>query len=454
MAFANRSPWIHQLDQDRVPLLLHGDIETDITVVGAGIAGVSTAFFLLTQTNKKVVLVDGGRIAHGATGHNAGQITSYFERSLADISEEFGPALTKDAQVGIESAWELLDHMYTTAKLTIPMSRFLGHAGIVDFDRVMRHLRDCKVRGDLGLSLEEFLIAKESAVAKNIPKEFARYYKLVPHREILERLETHNTSFIACLSAQKGCMNSALFCQEIVKYLQNTYQTRFTVYEHTHIHKVVLKNDHAILDAVTHTIETGKVVLCTNGFEKITIVNESGIDIDTRFHKNIEGVIGFMSGYLKKYTKPPIAISYITSDEKNLSGEYFYLTRREFEYDGASHHNLISVGGPEVVIDDTTEYRNERDYPQEAEKGIDDFVHAVFEKDPFPISYEFKWHGLMGYTPNRIRIIGAEPRNEVLLYNLGCNGIGILPSIYGGNRIAQIIDGKKVKPSIFDPKEK
>jgi hypothetical protein len=38
------------------------------------------------------------------------------------------------------------------------------------------------------------------------------------------------------------------------------------------------------------------------------------------------------------------------------------------------------------------------------------------------------------------------------LYNLGCNGVGILTSIYGAKRISQIVAGEKLSQSIFDPK--
>jgi glycine/D-amino acid oxidase-like deaminating enzyme len=58
----------------------------------------------------------------------------------------------------------------------------------------------------------------------------------------------------------------------------------------------------------------------------------------------------------------------------------------------------------------------------------------------------------MGYTSNGIRLIGPDPANSSLIYNLGCNGIGILPSIYGGKRIAQYINGEALEPSIFDPR--
>jgi len=194
-------------------------------------------------------------------------------------------------------------------------------------------------------------------------------------------------------------------------------------------------------------------VLCTNGFEKITIINEAGLDINTKFHHTVQGVVGFMSGYLKKYDKPPIAISYMVKGDSTLEGDYYYLTRRQFEHEENSDLNLISVGGPEIVLEDTALYESDQDYPAEAEASIDAFVKSYFEQNlKKEINYEFKWHGLMGYTTNGIRLVGVEPKNPVLLYNLGCNGIGILPSIYGGKRISQILNGEKLEPSIFDPK--
>ena len=86
---ANASPWIHQLDKERPTVSLTQDEEVDIVVVGAGIAGISTAFFLLKHTDKKVALIEGYKLAHGATGHNAGQIAGYFERPFPDIFKKF-----------------------------------------------------------------------------------------------------------------------------------------------------------------------------------------------------------------------------------------------------------------------------------------------------------------------------------------------------------------------------
>ena len=49
------------------------------------------------------------------------------------------------------------------------------------------------------------------------------------------------------------------------------------------------------------------------------------------------------------------------------------------------------------------------------------------------------------------RAMLLDPENFNLLYNLGCNGVGFLPSIYGGRRVARIVAGESLPPSLFDP---
>ncbi len=427
------------------------DWETDVAIVGAGIAGVATAFFTLKYTDKKATIIEGYKLAHGATGHNAGQVTSYFERGFASLVEEFGPELAADGQRSVEGAWELLDEMYTDAGLMVPFSRFEGHAGLSTYDQVFFHLRNNLARKDAGLPTERFRIAENAPFLSSIADEYVSLFTVVPHKEILSVLETENPEFLASISYQKGCLNSAAFCEEIVLYLLRKYPERCILFEHTQIKKVVLHDDYALLDADTHEVRARRVVLCTNGFENIHLITAAGLDIDTKFHHLIEGVVGYMSGYLEHLNKPSTAISYFV-DNTSIAGDlYYYLTRRPYEYEGKKEHNLISIGGPEVVLADRQSYSRETDYPDEMADDIDRFVKQTYDTDPNrKIDHLFTWHGLMGYTKNLLRLIGPEPKNPVLLYNLGCNGVGILPSALGGRRIAEHIAGRDVVPSIFD----
>jgi len=452
----NHSPWIKQLNRTRPVVPLAENISTDIAIVGGGIAGVTTAFFILRDTNKRVVLVEADKIAHGATGHNAGQITSYFERPLFSLVEEFGLEQAIEGQKSIESVWILIDEMVTEAKLETPLYRFTGYAGLSNFDQVLIHLKNNHFRLKGGLQVEEFLIAKEWDELKNIPEEYKDLYTLAPHEDILGLLETNNKSYIASISYQKGCMNSALFSEELIGYLITKYKDCFAFYEGSPVKSIELDHNKASLKVLTHQVDAQKIILCTNGFENFDIENKAGAEINTTFHHSVAGRIGYMSGYIEPINHPPTAISYFpqTKNGRNdPTGEsYFYLTRRPHEHEGETSYNLICTGGPEKVLPNGASYSRQDACSEEMRAVIDEFLRHNYNKHPKEkTEYSFCWHGLMGYTPNGIRRVGPEPINPVLIYNLGCNGVGILPSIFGAKRISQIINGEKIEPSIFDP---
>lgn len=448
----NRSPWIHQLNHERPHSRIPSDISTDVAIIGAGIAGIATAFFTLKYTDKKVVLLERFKMAHGATGHNAGQVVSYFERGFASLAREFGIEKAAEAEKCVSGAWDLIDEMYTDAALNIPFSRFIGHAGLTSFQQVKWHLEANKLRRQGGLESRMLVISEKAPFAKAIPAEFEGLYEIVPQEKIHEMLETKMPGFIAALSNKKGVVNSALFCQDVAQYLLKKYPDRFALYEHTPVHKLILHKEHAVLDADTHTVDTAKVILCTNGFESIHIINEAGLEIDAKFHHLLQGKVAYMSGYLEHMNKQPTAISYYIDPSASIENDYVYLTRRPFEYESSKEHNLICVSGPTISVgENDPPYDWESEFPEDITGRIDEFVHKVYDLGPnHKIDYIFTWHGLMGYTRNGVRLIGPEPQNPVLLYNLGCNGIGILPSVFGGRHIAKHLAGERVGKTIFD----
>lgn len=451
----NHSPWINQLKRTRPVLPLHKNIKTDIAIVGGGIAGVVTAFFTLRDTNKQVVLIEADKVAHGATGHNAGQITSYFERPLSELVDEFGLKKAAEGQRAVESGWTLLDEIYAEAKLQTPIYKFTGYAGCSSLEQVVQHLKNNFYRKKSGLPNETMVIAKEWPEIKDIPKKYKGLYTTAAHKDLLELLETNNHHYIASLSYQKGCLNSALFSEELIGYLIANYKNRFSFYEGSPVKTVRLKKTEATLDVFKHKVQAQRVVLCTNGFENFTITNEGGAEIDTKFHHLIKGRIGYMAGYVEPLKHPPVAISYFphTQDyNADPTGEtYFYLTRRPHEHQGSRSYNLICTGGPEQVLPNDAIYSRSASCSENMRIAIDDFLKDNYRNYVNDTDFLFCWHGLMGYTPNGIRRIGVEPCNTVLLYNLGCNGVGILPSIYGGKRISLILENKKLEESIFDP---
>lgn len=453
----NRSPWIHQLRRTRPVVSLTGDAQADVVVVGGGIAGVATAYFALKHTDQSVCLLEADKIAHGATGHNAGQLTSYFERPLKELVEEFGLTAACEGQRSVESAWALIEEIVNEAKLATPMYRFTGYTGIANMDVLVTHLEENRLRQEGGLQPQPVLVSSSWAYKDEIPAAYAGLYDFAEHDAVLSLIESRSDSHIACASSEKGCMNSALFSEELIGYLIATYPDRFSFHEGSPVKTVRLVEGGAELSVLEYTVRAGRVVLCTNGFENFHIDNAVGQDIDPSFHANVFGRIGYMSAYLEPQKHPPTAISYylqesITNEQDQAGEIYFYLTRRPYAHEGSTAYNLVCTGGPEKVLPNDAIYSRDDYCSFDVKIAIDEFLRSTYDKYPEgDTDHQFCWHGLMGYTPNRVRRIGPEPVNPTLLYNLGCNGVGILPSIYGGRRIAQFLNGEEVEPSIFDP---
>lgn len=451
---SNKSPWIVQLNRTR-PVATMDTLEgTDIAIIGGGIAGVCTAYYLLKYTDKKIMLCEADKIAHGATGHNAGQVVGYFERPLADIAKEYGKEMAIDAQKEMERAWILLEEIIADAKLQTPMSNFVKSVGLSSVDQVLRLLRDNDIKVAGGLPVWPILIKDEVVLPSDI-EEFTGLWKRTSSDNVKSLLETLDERYIAVGQERAGCMNSALFTEELVGYLLANYGDRFVLSERTPVIEIVLAPESVTLKIPQGDVVVSNVILCTNGFENLSITNEGGADIDFKFHHNVRGYVGYMAAYTDELAKAPNAITYFDDplSKMNVDDSYFYITRRPYENREDRAVNLISVGGPGAWQDDTKSYSSKDVYPDDAHDKIHNFLTNTYSDAPKDIAYEFKWHGLMGFTTNNLRLIGREPCNPVLLYNLGCNGVGILPSIFGADRIARIVKGEEIFQSVFDPKD-
>lgn len=445
----NNSPWLAQLKRTRPVEPLEENISTDVCIVGGGIAGITTAFFLLMKTKKRVVLLEAHKIAHGATGHNAGQITSYFETPLRDLVQKFGFAKAIHAQKVIEEdARILFEKVFIDAFLQTPHSEFIGYNGLMTEAQILGALEDLRLRSESNvLRIRPLLIDAVWLEEHRIPRGYTHLYTAVKQDNILQLLETKNTSYRAALPFLSGCTNSALFSEELAGYLLATYKDRFILKEDTPVAKVILTNSGATLEAGTNTVTTHEVVLCTNGFEFLDIVNSEGPSIDHTFHHTVSGIVGYMAGYKEPLEKAPFASIY-SHESASETDPYYYVTRRQFEDESNADHNLVCIGGPEFYLPDRATYDAKKEYPLEISDTLETFVLQTYGGDK---KFDYHWHGLMGYTTSGVRLIGREQKNKHLLYNLGCNGVGILTSVYGADRISRIINNEVVEPTIFDP---
>jgi glycine/D-amino acid oxidase-like deaminating enzyme/nitrite reductase/ring-hydroxylating ferredoxin subunit len=64
-------------------------VEAEVVVLGAGIAGLTTAF-LLAQAGKQVLVLEAGRVASGVSGHTTAKVTAQHALIYAHLTEWYG----------------------------------------------------------------------------------------------------------------------------------------------------------------------------------------------------------------------------------------------------------------------------------------------------------------------------------------------------------------------------
>lgn len=243
-----RSPWTSQLKRSRTLQTLTIDTETDICIVGGGIAGIVSAYYVLKYTNHRVVVLEAFEVGHGATGHNGGQLLAELERSIASMVNEYGLEKTITGLQSVESAWLLLEEILRDANLDLPYSTFIGHNFFTTKKQIENQLADLILAHQGGLHSRKMYISENHIDDLGLDNQYAPYYEVVPHESILSLGETVNDQYIAAYPLRKGCLNSAMLTEQLVSFLLETYgENRIRVYEHTSVSEMDLHKELSLI---------------------------------------------------------------------------------------------------------------------------------------------------------------------------------------------------------------
>ena len=101
-----KSLWI-ETTKDNINLKpLQQDEETEICVIGAGLFGLTTAYYL-TKQGKKVVVIEKGDIGEKVSGNTTGKITSqhdlFYYHLIQDYGEEYAKKYLEANEQAIEN---------------------------------------------------------------------------------------------------------------------------------------------------------------------------------------------------------------------------------------------------------------------------------------------------------------------------------------------------------------
>ncbi len=120
MALAN-TPWAEQRNIPPFPALRQ-TIETDVAIVGGGIAGILSAY-LLAKAGKQVIVLEADRLVSGATLLTTAFLTHMIDTDPSDLISMFGLAKAKLVWQSHAGAIDLIENIIKTEKISCDFKR-------------------------------------------------------------------------------------------------------------------------------------------------------------------------------------------------------------------------------------------------------------------------------------------------------------------------------------------
>ncbi len=378
---------------------LERNVETDVCIVGGGIAGLTTAY-MLGQQGKHVVVLEDGPLASGMTGVTTAHLSNAIDDRMTEIERWHGE---NGARLAVESHGAAIDRIERiAAELEVDC----------DFQRVDGYLFSAK--GDEPEALEaELAAAQRAGLAAEMIPWVPIEYDTGPTIRFRNQARFHPLKYLAALAdAIKGQGG--------------------TIYSHCHADHIESKKvdnaETAIVEVGPHTVTASAVVVATN-----TPINDL-VALHTKQAPYMTYVIGC------RVPKGSVLDALYWDTLK----AYHYVRLQEGGPD--ADYDILIVGGEDHKTGQVDDAR---------------FRHARLEtwaRTRFPMidKIEFKWGGQCMETIDGLAFIGHNPLDQENVYVVtGDSGMGITHGTIAGMLLTDLIlDRPNPWELLYDPARK
>jgi glycine/D-amino acid oxidase-like deaminating enzyme/nitrite reductase/ring-hydroxylating ferredoxin subunit len=153
---STQTVWYATNSPTRLPPLL-ADLETDVCVVGAGIAGLSAAYELASE-GKRVIVLERAEIGSGETGRTTAHLVTAFDDRFFEIAERFGEdaarTLANSHSRAIARAAEIVEQEHAAAVFEWLDGRLMLAPGF-ERDHLEKELAAARRAGLVDLRIED-----------------------------------------------------------------------------------------------------------------------------------------------------------------------------------------------------------------------------------------------------------------------------------------------------------
>jgi glycine/D-amino acid oxidase-like deaminating enzyme/nitrite reductase/ring-hydroxylating ferredoxin subunit len=376
---------------------LQGDAHADVCIVGAGIAGLTTAY-LLAGEGRSVIVIDGSAIAGGetsrTTAHLSNALDDRFYR-LEHLHGQEGAALAGESHA---RAIDKIEEIVTAEKIGC------------DFERVSGYLF-----APVGDSPEELERERDAAGRAGVAVKFV-------DRAPLEAFDTGR-----CLMfPRQGQFHPLRYLAALSRLIE---ERGGRIYGQTPAVNVA-GGPRSTVETPEATITAGHVLVATN----------SPINDLVTMHTKQAPYRTFAIGVHVPRGSVPKGLYWDTPDP------YHYIRLQSLPDDAHAEYDLLIVGGEDHKT-------GEADNTEERWGNLEGWARERF---PMAEGVEFHWSGQVMETIDGLAFIGKNPGDKGSVFiATGDSGQGMTHGTIAGMLIADLIQGRENPwAKLYDPSRK
>jgi glycine/D-amino acid oxidase-like deaminating enzyme/nitrite reductase/ring-hydroxylating ferredoxin subunit len=387
---ATRSIWMRTSELPQYDALV-SDLETDVCIVGAGIAGITTAY-LLARQGRKVVVLDDGPVAGGETGRTTAHLSWALDDFYMHIERMHGAEGARIAAESHRAAVDLIEQIVRDEGIECDFERLPGYW----------FAEDPKGRKELGEELE----AARRAGAGNV--ELIDRIPGVPFEtkaalRFADQAQFHPVKYIAALADAIVRDGGRICCS-------------------THVAELLEKSPRPQLrTADSHIVTAGAVVFATNA-----PVND----------------------WVKMHTKQAAYRTYVVGLRIPAGS-----VARGLYWDNLDPYHYVRLASDEsgeVLIVGGQDHKTGQAHDQDARFAA--LVEWTRERFPGAGAEVDRWSGQVIEPNDYMAFIGRNPGDEHVYIATGDSGNGITHGTIAGILLTNLILGREHRwEKLYDP---
>ena len=391
------------MDTANVPSLprVTQDLRTNVCVIGAGIAGMTTAY-LLARAGRAVTVIDDGPVGGGETGRTTAHITAALDDRYYRLEKLHGEGGARLAAESHSAAIARIESIASLEDIDCDFERVDGYLYLAAGEKREELERELEATHRAGL--------RETEIVDRAPVEF---WNTGPALRFPRQAQFHPLKYL------NGLTRAIL-------------RDGGHIYTGTHAEKIVDGEPCRVTTSDDFVITADHIVVATN-----TPVNDWVI-----LHTKQAAYRTFVIGARVPRGSVPRALYWDTADPYH----YIRLQEVDAKVDPARLDDILIVGGEDHKT-------GQEDDADERFKALEDWTRERF---PMVRSVDFKWSGQVMEPVDYLAFIGKNPGvDQHIFIATGDSGNGITHGTIAGMLLSDLILGRENPwKKLYDPSRK